>query len=112
MIDWKIDSWRKFPIKQVPEYSDMARVNSVEHELWQEGTGSHYNHTYFYGTTSGSETNILQKGDANHNSQIRLQGSQPTTLNIIQQGNTNQSYTLTQNCHTSGGCTVNVTQGN
>ena len=86
-------------------------ANSVEHELWQEGTGSHYNHTYFYGTTSGSETNILQKGDANHNSQIRLQGSQPTTLNIIQQGNTNQSYTLTQNCHTSGGCTVNVTQG-
>ena len=33
MIDWKIDSWRKLPIKQVPEYSDMARVNSVEQEL-------------------------------------------------------------------------------
>ena len=87
-------------------------VNSVEHELWQEGSGSHYNHTYFYGTTSGSETNILQKGDANHNSQIRIQGSQPTTLNLIQQGGTNQSYNLTQTCYTTGGCSVNVTQGN
>ena len=33
MIDWKIDSWRKFPIKQVPEYSDMDKVASVEKEL-------------------------------------------------------------------------------
>ena len=33
MIDWKIDSWRKLPIKQVPEYNDLAKVNSVEKEL-------------------------------------------------------------------------------
>ena len=30
MIDWKLDSWRKLPIKQVPEYNDLAKVNSVE----------------------------------------------------------------------------------
>ena len=28
MIDWKLDSWRKLPIKQVPEYNDLAKVNS------------------------------------------------------------------------------------
>ena len=33
MIDWKLDSWRKLPIKQVPEYSDFTKVNSVEKEL-------------------------------------------------------------------------------
>ena len=33
MIDWKLDSWRKLPIRQVPEYSDLAKVNSVEKEL-------------------------------------------------------------------------------
>ena len=33
MIDWKLDSWRKLPIKQVPEYSDLTKVNSVEKEL-------------------------------------------------------------------------------
>ena len=33
MIEWKIDSWRELPIKQVPEYSDLTKVTSVEKEL-------------------------------------------------------------------------------
>ena len=33
MIDWQIDSWRKFPIKQVPEYNDQDQVTNVENEL-------------------------------------------------------------------------------
>jgi 3-deoxy-7-phosphoheptulonate synthase len=33
MINWKIDSWRQFPIKQVPEYSDLSNVTRVEKEL-------------------------------------------------------------------------------
>jgi 3-deoxy-7-phosphoheptulonate synthase len=33
MIDWQIDSWRKFPIKQVPEYNDQDQVTKVENEL-------------------------------------------------------------------------------
>ncbi len=80
-------------------------------ELWQEGTGSHYAHSYFYGSADGSDVALTQKDGANHNAQIRLQGTQPTTLNLLQQGGTNQSYTLTQTCYTVGGCTVNVTQG-
>ena len=55
---------------------------------------------------------LTQKGTANHNAQIRIQGTEPTTLNLLQQGGTNQSYTLTQTCYTAGGCTVNVSQGN
>ena len=54
----------------------------------------------------------MQKGSANHNSQIRLQGTEPTTLNLLQQGSTNMSYTITNNCYTVGGCTINVSQGN
>ena len=81
-------------------------------ELWQEGTGSHYAHSYFYGSADGSDVDLTQKDGANHNAQIRLQGTQPTTLNLLQQGGTNQSYTLTQTCYTVGGCTVNVSQGN
>ena len=87
-------------------------VDDVDHESWQEGTGSHYSHAYFYGTTDGSSTDMTQKGTANHNAQIRIQGTEPTTLNLLQQGGTNQSYTLTQTCYTAGGCTVNVSQGN
>ena len=81
-------------------------------ELWQEGTGSHYAHSYFYGTADGSDVDLTQKDGANHNAQIRLQGTQPTTLTLLQQGSTNQSYTITNTCYTVGGYTVNVSQGN
>ena len=33
-------------------------------------------------------------------------------LELLYTGSTNQSYNLTQTCYTTGGCTVNVTQGN
>ena len=33
MIDWQIDSWRKLPIKQVPEYDDQNHITQVEKEL-------------------------------------------------------------------------------
>ena len=80
-------------------------------ESWQEGGGSHYSHAYFYGTADGSSVDLMQKGSANHNSQIRLQGTEPTTLNLLQQGSTNMSYSITNNCYTVGGCTINVSQG-
>tara|TARA_B100001564_G_scaffold184585_1_gene155144 strand:- start:2180 stop:2866 length:687 start_codon:yes stop_codon:yes gene_type:complete len=87
-------------------------ADDTDVELWQEGTGSHYAHSYFYGTADGSVVDLMQKDGANHNAQIRLQGTQPTTLNLLQQGNTNQSYSITNTCYTAGGCTVNVSQGN
>ena len=87
-------------------------ADDTDVDLWQEGTGSHYAHTYFYGTADGSEVEVKQKDSANHNAQIRLQGTQPTILNLLQQGSTNQSYTITNKCYTAGGCTVKLTQGN
>lgn len=87
-------------------------ADDTEVDLWQEGSGSNYAHTYFYGTADGSIVDLMQKGSANHNAQIKLQGTEPTTLNLLQQGSTNQSYSITNTCYTVGGCTVNVTQGN
>ena len=62
--------------------------------------------------TDGGTQDILQKDSGAHTATIDLTGSYHTDLNLIQQGSTNQSYSLTQNCLTSGGCTVGVTQGN
>ena len=62
--------------------------------------------------TDGGEQEIMQKGDGEHTGVINLQGSYHTDITLIQQGNTAQSYSLTQNCQTSGGCSVSVTQGN
>jgi len=29
MVDWSVNSWRNFPIKQVPEYNDKDKVVQV-----------------------------------------------------------------------------------
>ena len=47
-----------------------------------------------------------------HTANVTLDGSDPTTLNLLQQGYTSQTYSLSQNCLTVGGCSVSVTQGN
>ena len=85
-------------------------ASSVEHEVSQSGEGSHYSHIYYYGSTSTSITDLTQSGSANHNAQIIITGNQPTTLTLTQLGSIAQTYSLTQSCYTTGGCTVNVTQ--
>ena len=52
----------------------------------------------------------LQDGTGEHTATILLNGSYGTDLDFVQHTNTAQSYTLSQNCQTSGGCTVSVTQ--
>jgi hypothetical protein len=62
--------------------------------------------------TDGGTQDIIQKDSGAHTATIDLTGSYHTDLSLTQQGSTNQSYSLTQNCQTSGGCTVGITQGN
>jgi hypothetical protein len=52
----------------------------------------------------------LQDGHGEHTATIVLGGSYGTDLDISQHSNTNQSYSLIQNCQTSGGCSISVTQ--
>ena len=62
--------------------------------------------------TDGGEQELMQNGDGAHAATIDLTGSYHTDLDLVQQGSTNQSYSLTQDCQTSVGCGVSVTQGN
>jgi len=52
----------------------------------------------------------LQDGNASHTATITLDGNYGTDLDITQHSNSAKSYTLSQNCQTSGGCTISVTQ--
>lgn len=55
---------------------------------------------------------IRQKGNgATHTASITLDGLYGTDLTLKQFGTTTQSYSLTQNCITVGGCTISVQQG-
>ena len=58
-----------------------------------------------------NDVDVTQIGTAAKSATITLGGSYGTTLNLLQQGTTNQTYTLTQDCQTAGGCSVSVTQG-
>ena len=59
---------------------------------------------------SNNDIDMIQTGSASHNATITLSGSYATDLDLLQQGGTAQSYTLTQTCTTSSGCSVQVTQ--
>jgi hypothetical protein len=61
-------------------------------------------------SSDGNDIQVVQK-NTGHTATISLSGSDPTTLNLLQQGYTSQSYSLSQNCITVGGCSVSVTQG-
>ena len=60
--------------------------------------------------SDGNEVNVTQKNNGAHTAVVNLLGSQPTDLALIQSGDTNQSYTLSKNCVTIGGCNITVTQ--
>ena len=60
---------------------------------------------------SYNDIDMVQTGNASHSATVTIGGSYSTDLNLLQRGGTAQSYSLTQDCQTSGGCSVSVTQG-
>jgi hypothetical protein len=58
----------------------------------------------------GNTGTVTQSGNGAHNATVTLNGTNPTTFNLSQTSNTAQTYTLSQNCQTVGGCSVSVTQ--
>jgi hypothetical protein len=88
-------------------------IFSDNNDIWlrQQGDGAKTLNLTTY--SDGNDISILQKGAwAQHTANITLSGSESTTLDLRQQGTTTQSYSLSQNCVTVGGCSVTVTQGN
>jgi hypothetical protein len=61
---------------------------------------------------SYNDVDMVQIDNAGHSATVTISGAYSTTFNMLQQGGTAQTYSLTQDCQTSGGCSVSVTQGN
>ena len=57
-----------------------------------------------------STVDLTQKSDGDHTATIDLRGSYGTDLWLKQEGNSAQTYSLSQTCQTSGGCSISVTQ--
>jgi len=61
---------------------------------------------------NGHDVTVLQKGTGAHNATIDLTfGSGASTVDLTQQGSSNQSYSLEQICYDVSGCSTTVTQG-
>lgn len=75
----------------------------------QTGSGAKYSDIKAIG--NGHTLSIDQKDGGAHNARVEVTNiGGASNVNIIQQGNTNQSYLLQQQCATVGGCSVNITQ--
>lgn len=77
--------------------------------LQQKDSGSHYADVSLSG--GNKNVDILQQGSASHMTKIGLTGL-PVDLSLSQSGSTQNFYSITFNCATTGGCPkITVTQG-
>ena len=60
--------------------------------------------------TDNGEQEVIQAGNGDHTATIDLTGSYTTDLSLTQNSSSDKTYTLTNNCQTSSGCSVTVTQ--
>lgn len=88
-------------------------IFSDNNDIWVKQLGNGQKEINLYTVSDGNDISLVQKGSGGeHTANINLYGSYPTTLDLVQQSSTNQTYSLTQTCVTVGGCTVSVNQGN
>jgi len=88
-------------------------IFSDNNNIWVRQKNNGQKELNLYTTSDGNTVEVIQRtNNGEHTANINLHGSQPTTPNLIQQGQTDQSYSLTQTCVTVGGCSISVTQGN
>lgn len=101
------------------------RTNSSSsgHEYWlhlegddneiytvQREGGSQYINLDIY--NDGNDIDLRQTNNGDHYMSVILRGTEPTDINVYQNGWNNKSYSITNYCYTSGGCNISVTQGN
>lgn len=103
-------------VKQISDYGKTASVdidaNNVTVDIFQQGHG---NHTITLDVDNAGSTFDLDQGynpgTSGHSMNIATSGAYASTVTVSQQSDTQQTYSLTQNCQTVGGCSVSVTQG-
>ena len=93
-------------------YVQLYTYNGENNDIFVKQNGNGNKTLNMTVRTDGGEQSIIQKDSGAHTATIDLTGSYHTDLDLKQQGSTNQSYSLTQNCQTSGGCGISLTQGN
>ena len=88
-------------------------IFSDNNDIWVRQKNNGQKELNLYTTSDGNEIDVIQKSNGGeHTANIQLHGSYPTDITLIQRGQTDQSYSISQTCVTVGGCTISVQQGN
>ncbi len=58
----------------------------------------------------GNNVEIRQKNNGDHYASVVLGGTEPTSIYVMQNGWSNNTYSVTNYCYTSGGCNISVSQ--
>jgi uncharacterized protein YraI len=75
----------------------------------QSGSGTKYSD--IKATGNGHTVMLDQKDGGAHGARIEVTNNGGSSnINVLQQGNANQTYSIQQSCATVGGCSVTVTQ--
>jgi hypothetical protein len=110
-----IGSGTDIDVKQISDYGKTANLDidadDVTVDIYQNGHG---NHTINLDVDNNGSTFDLDQGynpgSTGHDMNISTSGAYASTITVDQQSNTAQSYSLSQDCQTTGGCSVAVTQ--
>ena len=78
------------------------------YELYKRGGGGHYINLDIF--NDSNDVFLSQTNSGSHTADVRLYGTQPTDISLIQNAGSNKSYSVTNYCYTSGGCSISVTQ--
>ena len=99
------------------------RTNSSSsgHEYWlhlegddndiytvQREGGSQYINLDIY--TDGNDVDLIQKMNGDHYMSVILRGTEPTDIDVTQASHQSKSYSVTNYCYNTSGCSISVTQ--
>jgi hypothetical protein len=74
----------------------------------QREGGSQYINLDIY--TDGNDVDLIQKMNGDHYMSVILRGTEPTDIDVTQASHQSKSYSVTNYCYTTSGCSISVTQ--
>lgn len=92
-----------------PNHNLVMDINSNSNSVFFTQAGSSSKDLDLTINNDGNDVTVEQLYGT-HTAAITLDGTSGTVLDLTQTGNGTQSYTLTQNCLTIGGCSITVVQ--
>ena len=92
------------------DHTKYITVNGDDNDIFTRQRGNDDKTITLTVNNDDNEVTLTQRDSAEHTATVTLDGSYGTDLTLLQKTSSAKTYSLSQNCQTSGGCTISVTQ--